>query len=436
MKQIFAFALLVSVVMTSCIDIPNTYEKLPPGIWRGRLLLESKNFTPEEGDEEVITMVSDLNDSEIPFNFEVSYDENREMSLTLINGLERIDISQIDYGKDIKTAKDTLRIHFPEFDSFISAKYEDNSMEGRFVINSIKNYYIPFKAEYGQAFRFSSLKKEPQADLSGLWECTFEEGTEDEYKAIGEFDQNGNELRGTFRTETGDYRYLEGTVQANKAYLSVFDGTHAFLFTMKILDNDHIIGSFRSGKTYQTSWRGTRNPSATLTDPSKLTYVVEGSDPITFNFPNKDGKNINLEDPIFSDKVKVISIMGTWCPNCKDEMIYLKSIQDKYANVQVVAIAYERYRDEDKALEAIKRYTNTMDLNFPMLHGGLASKSDASEAFPQLNKIISFPTILVLDKENNVRYVHTGFNGPATSKYKEFIEEFEKEIEKWATESK
>ena len=122
--------------------------------------------------------------------------------------------------------------------------------------------------------------------------------------------------------------------------------------------------------------------------------------------------------------------MGTWCPNCKDEMNYLKSIQDKYEDVQVVAIAYERYREQEKALESLDRYSKVMELNFPMLLGGMSSKSEASTAWPQLNEIISFPTLLVLDKENEVKYVHTGFNGPATSKYKEFVDEFEAEINK------
>lgn len=430
MKQILAFVFLASTLFTSCIDIPNTYDQLPPGIWRGILLLENQNFTPEAGDEEVITMISDLNDSEIPFNFEVSYDENNEMGVTFINGTERIPTSKIDYGKNIRTAKDTLRIHFPEFDSYLRASYEDNSMEGKFVINSLKNYFVPFKAEFGQAHRFSALKKEPITDLTGLWECTFEEGTEDEYKAVGEFKQNGNELRGTFRTETGDYRFLEGTIQDNKAYLSVFDGTHAFLFTMKILDQDEMIGSFRSGKTYQASWRAKRNPKATLAKASELTYVVKDSPPIAFNYPDRNGKMVNLENPIFQDKIKVISIMGTWCPNCKDEMNYLKSIQDKFEDVQVVAIAYERYREQEKALESLDRYSKVMELNFPMLHGGMSSKSEASTAWPQFNEIISFPTLLVLDKQNEVKYVHTGFNGPATSKYKEFVDEFEAEINK------
>jgi hypothetical protein len=111
-------------------------------------------------------------------------------------------------------------------------------------------------------------------------------------------------------------------------------------------------------------------------------------------------------------------------------MNYLKSIQDKFEDVQVVAIAYERYREQEKALESLDRYSKVMELNFPMLHGGMSSKSEASIAWPQFNEIISFPTLLVLDKQNEVKYVHTGFNGPATSKYKEFVDEFEAEINK------
>jgi len=41
-----------------------------------------------------------------------------------------------------------------------------------------------------------------------------------------------------------------------------------------------------------------------------------------------------------------------------------------------------------------------------------------------LNKIISYPTLLIVDRNNKVRKIHTGFNGPATSKFKSFDSEF------------
>jgi hypothetical protein len=36
-----------------------------------------------------------------------------------------------------------------------------------------------------------------------------------------------------------------------------------------------------------------------------------------------------------------------------------------------------------------------------------------------LNKIISFPTSILIGKDGLVRKIHTGFNGPGTGKYYE-----------------
>ena len=124
-----------------------------------------------------------------------------------------------------------------------------------------ENYAIRFKAKHGRDHRFTQLKKEPLFDISGKWETTFGIDKSEPYPAIGEFKQSGNKLTGTFLTETGDYRFLEGTVQANKMYLSVFDGSHAFLFEAKLMEDSTLIGSFRSGNHYKTLWEAKRNPS-------------------------------------------------------------------------------------------------------------------------------------------------------------------------------
>ena len=47
-----------------------------------------------------------------------------------------------------------------------------------------------------------------------------------------------------------------------------------------------------------------------------------------------------------------------------------------------------------------------------------------------LNGITAFPTLLILDENNRVFKIHTGFNGPATSQYESFKKDFELSIEK------
>ncbi|MBK7609695.1 MAG: hypothetical protein IPI18_22130 [Saprospiraceae bacterium] len=67
-------------------------------------------------------------------------------------------------------------------------------------------------------------------DLSGIWDCTFDLNLETPFKAIAEWSQDGNHLTGTFRTETGDYRYLDGTVSGDKFFLSCLMDLMLFYF--------------------------------------------------------------------------------------------------------------------------------------------------------------------------------------------------------------
>jgi len=270
------------------------------------------------------------------------------------------------------------------------------------------------------------LKKTPVTDITGKWEVTFGLEEEDPYPAIGEFTQKGNHLSGTFRTETGDYRYLEGTIQENKFYLSTFDGAHAFLFAGKVLEDNTLVGSFRSGSHYRTTWTARKNPNATLISPDSLTYLLPGYESVDFSFPDTDGKIISLNDPEYQGKAKIVQIFGTWCPNCRDETEFLKDylIKNPNPDLAVIGLAFEKYRDADKAIATIKKYKDHFDLPYKMLYAGYYNKKEAQKSLPMLNAIISYPTMIFLDKNNQVQKIHTGFNGPATSEYAAFVEDF------------
>ena len=61
-----------------------------------------------------------------------------------------------------------------------------------------------------------------------------------------------------------------------------------------------------------------------------------------------------------------------------------------------------------------------MDVPYEILYGGHSKKELDKELFPTLNEIISFPTLIVLDKNQELVKIHTGFNGPATSEFASF----------------
>ena len=181
----FLLFMLSLLIISGCIEQPNSYTMLPPGEWRGILKLTDPDQinTPSLIDEEI--KVTDY--FELPFNFEVSYADEK-MSINLINGNERIDIEEVHYGRDPATAKDTLQLNMNAFDTSMEGFYEENYIEGYWVVNYKKDYKIPFIATYGQNHRFIDKEIANTEDFDGKWKVIFEYDNKNAYPAIAEFE--------------------------------------------------------------------------------------------------------------------------------------------------------------------------------------------------------------------------------------------------------
>ncbi|MBP2832781.1 TlpA family protein disulfide reductase [Aquimarina sp. U1-2] len=356
---------------------------------------------------------------ELPFLFEVMDDQ----SLTIFNAEESIEVDKVIPHKD------SIQIKFPVFEGYIEGKFIDSTLILGNFINQSLNRVVPFKAQYGQQDRFK-ISEKPLHNITGAWETVFKEDTTKErYNAKGIFKQNGNIVTGTFRTTTGDYRYLEGVLNGNRLQLSTFDGAHAFLFEANVTENK-IEGYFYSGNHSKTSFTAKRNEDFELPKEDSLTFLKEGYDTLSFSFPDTNGNMISLEDDQFKNNVVIIQIMGTWCPNCMDETKYYVDFynQNKGKDIKFVALAFEYAKTSDKAFQSIKRLQEKLKVEYPILLAqyGTSDKQKAQEKLPMLNHVLSYPTTIFLDKKGKVRKIHTGFNGPATgTPYKKFKTEFE-----------
>ena len=422
MRLVYIFFIFIVVTSLSCVAPNSTFQKIPPGIWRGVLLLD-RTPVQKYGDDRDIVKKFEV-DSELPFNFEVVYDNDSTFHIVIHNADERIKIQDITFGTDKATAKDTIIIEFPVYDTKIQAIYEDGVMEGDWIVNYKENYRIPFKAIHGVADRYSVVSDQ-NINVEGKWKCTFEIGTEDEYKAVGIFKQKGDIVTGTFLTVTGDYRFLEGKVSGSKLYLSAFDGAHAFLFNGKVMEDGSLSGTFRSGSQYSTNWEGVRDDTFSLTDSYDLTKSVSDR-PIAFSFLNTEGNTVSIGDQKYNNKIKIIQIMGTWCPNCMDETVFLQEyfMKNPSEDVAVITIGFERYKDQSKSMAALKKFKDKMKISHEVLYGGYYDKKQASQMMPMLDKIMSYPTLIITDKNNQIVKIHTGFSGPATPGYQKFTQEF------------
>lgn len=425
MKNIGILLLALSICTLSCVNRQEIYPKAAPGIWRAVLEFDPIHYAAKNK-KDVLLVHDNFLEGQLPFNFELIYPKGSpDFYVEIHNGAERIRCDSVAWGRDRRTAMDTLRIYFPIYQSYIAAKIRGELMEGEWVVTTKKDYSIPFKAKMGIDYRFTNLNDTPEGDLTGQWAASF--GDEHE-PAIAEFKQEGNHLEGTFRTETGDYRYLEGTVQGDKFWLSTFDGAHAFLFSGK-MRGDSLIGEFRSGTHYRTYWSAVRDADFALRDSKAISKVQAGASPIRFSIQTPDGRTLEFPSERFEGKNKIFTIAGTWCPNCYDEQRFLKQYLENHpdiaAQTEVVSFFFERGDDKEKINKHLLKYKKEMELPWEVVYAGTASKTEAQKVFPALDQVISFPTMMILDKDNTIRQIHTGFNGPATSKYAPFVQEFE-----------
>tara|TARA_R110002124_G_scaffold66348_1_gene180788 strand:- start:60 stop:1241 length:1182 start_codon:yes stop_codon:yes gene_type:complete len=367
--------------------------------------------------------ILEVQDNEgLPFNFEVI----SPTGLKIFNAEEVIEVDEVEYRND------SIFISTPVFEGYIAATFEGDNLRGSFIKESLDRV-VPFSAEYNNDNRFE-IKSKATQNASGIWETVFSKGiTDDEYIAKGIFKQNGNIVTGTFRTTTGDYRYLEGVMDGDTMKLSTFDGAHAFLFTAKVSDST-MEGNFYSGNHWKEPFIAKRNDAYELPSANDLTFLKEGYDSIDFVFPNTSDELISIKDDRFKDKVVIVQIMGTWCPNCLDESKYYAEFykNNRDQNIEIVALAFEYAKTKEIALSRIDRLQTKIGIDYPVLLAqyGTSDKAKAQEKLPMLNSVLSYPTSIFIDKTGKVRKIHTGFNGPATGeKYVEFKKEFEEFVD-------
>ncbi len=391
-----------------------TDKMLRAGMWRATL-------TTETG-------------KEIPFNFELIKTGDGENALIIQNSNERIRV------EETTVQGDTIFIKMPVFDSEIVAVFDGQILTGKWIKHlANKDVAMAFKATPTTSYRFATKDTSTTANISGNWQTLFTGSDNDSTIAIGEFKQEKTKVTGTFLTPTGDYRFLEGAIDGKQLSLSCFDGSHAFLFTAELQNDSSLInGKFYSGFSSVENWTAQKTTKAILPNAYTLTYLKPGYNQIAFSFPNLEGKLVSLSDTAFQNKVIILQIMGSWCPNCMDETAYLTNFYDRYKSkgVEIIGLAYERSPEFDKAVANVKRLQQRFYIAYPLLIAGTNDKEKAQQTLPMLNKVLAFPTTIIIDKKGNVSKIHTGFTGPATGNhYTEFVTEFEAHIDKLLTQN-
>lgn len=388
--------------------------------------LDSEQFFLEsdfDGMAQPWRMFFNIGTQSVPVNFDLRMTSD-QLELQFYQGKETIKVEAIQTDSGYYA-------EMPVFQSYLKFEKEENTIKGTFHnLDKGEDYIIPFEAsKLSVSHRLNYDPTVEYANLGGKWEVYFGEG-EDVYAAIGLFDRLGNDLIGTFATETGDYRFLQGKIVGDSFSLSTFDGSHLFLFTGKVNGDEITDGHFYSGTHYTNTWTAKRNDQFELTDPNSMTSLKGDENKINFTFPDLNNNLVSLSDEQYQNKVVIIQILGSWCPNCMDETRYFVELYSKYYDqgLEIIGLSFERSKEFDIAKKSLSKAISSLNVPYKMLIAGTPKES--GKALPMLTDILSYPTSIVLDRDGNVVKIHTGFYGPGTGEYYEkYTQETEKLLE-------
>lgn len=361
--------------------------------------------------------VFNLEHADVPFQFEV-----KNGKVLLKNGNERVMLDTVLYHQD------SVLIPIKDYDTELRALLSGDSLSGTFSRRFLdQDAGLPFKAWSGDHPRF--VTNGPASDsLQGRWDIQFIAGeTVNHY--VGIFGQQDHTLTGSILTNSGDFRYMEGVLDQDGFRLSSFSGLSPYLVRGQFIDKDHFEGAYINYRGVQTI-RGTRNHQAALSDPYSLTRLKDNVKTLGFRLKNLKGEEVSLADARFKDKVVIVSILGSWCPNCLDEAMFLspwyKANKDR--GVELIGLAFERKDDPGYIHAALSNLITKYDITYEILIGGKIGDTD--QVLPEIDKLKSYPTTFFIGRDGTVRKIYTGYNGPATGLfYEEFKTDFNKLID-------
>lgn len=314
----------------------------------------------------------------------------------LVNGNERIRSNKGSFDGS------RLRLEFWDWDGVLEARLDNGRWTGAFTRQRRKEKLTrPLEAQ-----RAPILKpmRPPAIDASGDWILQVDKAV---WRAT--FRQKGAQIEGTLIPVTGDYGLLTGFVDGDTLRLSRFDGIRTELVEARLAGG---VMTGRIDAALAFTARRTAEASARPDDAAALTRMKNPAESFRFSFPDLDGKPVS--EAAFRGKALIVSIMGSWCPNCHDEVELLKELWNRYhaQGLEIVSVAFEYTGDTARDVRQIRRFVARHGIPWTVLYAG--STEEAESKLAQLENFRAYPTSLYVGRDGIVRATHAGFDGPST----------------------
>jgi thiol-disulfide isomerase/thioredoxin len=310
----------------------------------------------------------------------------------------------------------TLVLDFADYATRLSATEEGGILRGTYG-NKLQGVH---EVEL-RRHRVLSSSAVGAPDISGLWTLPIESSKgEHAWRLIVR--QHHSDVSGAILRVDGDTGLLVGHYQDGQFVLNHFDGGRALQVTIIPRQDGEL----------DVMLRGAHAPSQTLTAVRPAEALAKGlpspsvftghttmknpTEPLRFSFPDLSGKVVSNSDPQFKNKVLVINITGSWCPNCHDEAPFLVEMYHRYheLGLEVVAIDFEdaeQLGNPTRLPAFIKHY----GIDYTYLLAGTTSELAAK--IPQADRLNAWPTTFFVGRDGRVRTIHTGFAAPASGAF-------------------
>jgi thiol-disulfide isomerase/thioredoxin len=309
-----------------------------------------------------------------------------------------------------------LVLSFDEIGTSLEATLKDGRLEGQYSRGTRGTPY-PFRAK---RFAPAAASDAKIPSIAGLWNIQVGKSSKGEAAWQLIVRQSGVEASAAILRIDGDTGALTGTYRDGTFVLSHFSGMRPLRLeltpladgSLTVVQNSNKEGALTAVRAEQALAKGLPQPS----DPSRFTSVKDPTEPFRFSFPGLDGKVVSNTDPRFSGKVVLVSISGSWCPNCHDEAPFLADLYKKYRaqGLEIVSLSFEeeaQLKNPVRLRAFMKRY----GIEYTVLLPG--EPRELNDKVPQGVNLSSFPTTFFLGRDGRVRGVHTGFPSSASGKF-------------------
>jgi thiol-disulfide isomerase/thioredoxin len=345
-----------------------------------------------------------VNGLEIPFRFEIAASGN-SVSGWFFNGDEKV----LSTGGTF--TDNTLTLTFDHYATSLEASLVNGRLAGTY--NRANGYY-PF---YARRFAPSPAFPNEVPAIDGLWQIGGVRSNKGESAWRFIVRQSGAEVTAAILRVDGDTGALAGTYRNGKFIVSHFSGARPLVLEL----TPQADGSLEIIRNREERMIAVRASEARLkdvpepTDPSRHSSVKDPTEPFTFAFPDhRTGQMVSSADARFRGKVVIVSISGSWCPNCHDEAPFLSELYRAYRGqgLEIVALTFEEEAQKAKGYPRLLAFNRRYGIDYPVLLAG--EQADLADKVPQIHNLNSFPTTIFLGRDGLVRGVHAGFAGVAS----------------------